>query len=359
MKRILAVTIAFAAACGGTNAPPPPLASIAMPTGSGLKPYDASNPSLARPQGMALVNGNAFVTLGNYDAGFTPRGPGLLAEVVPSTGATTVIDLGGSDGQKCKEPGFVRQGGNLLYVSCGGDFGFPATGQAIVEVDPSKGTVTRSVSTETSPAGFAAGPTRYWFGDAFGGNVYAIDPATFTVVAGPLAIPCPATGNFFTTGDVMVLNGNLYALCSNNTGGIISQLDATTGAVKLQADAGPTAAGMTATSDGRIAIISGADSTIRMVTVGATLTVQTLSILTGSTSVLQDVRSRDNFLFTTASGSNTVQKIDLNASGGPKVVSEVNVGTGANPWNILPLDDTHAVVSNQGNQTLTGVTWSN
>jgi hypothetical protein len=357
MKRILAATLVLAA-CGGTNAPPPPLASIAMPTGAALKPYD-TNPSLARPQGMALVNGNAFITLGNYDANFVPRGPGLLAEVVPSTGATTVIDLGGTSEQQCKEPGFVRQAGNFLYVSCGGDFN-DGSGQAIVEVDPAKGTATRSVTTATSPVGFAAGPTRYWFGDAFGGNVYAIDPATFTVVAGPLAIPCPTTGNFLTTGDVMVFNGNLYALCSNNTGGIISQLDATTGAVKLQADGGPTAVGLTATSDGRIAIISGADSSIRLVTVGATLTVQVLTgVFSSSTSVLQDVRARDNFLFTTASGSNTVQKIDLDASGGPKVVAEVNVGTGANPWNILPLDDTHAVVSNQGNQTLTGVTWAN
>ncbi|HEX4385645.1 MAG TPA: hypothetical protein VH083_21940 [Myxococcales bacterium] len=360
MKRIsAAAALALAAACGGTNPPPPPLASIAMPTGAALKPYDAASPSLARPEGMALVNGTAYVALANYDANFTSAGPGLLAAVVPSTGATTVIDLGGSSGHSCQEPGFVRAAGNFLYAVCGGDFGFPANGQAIVEVNPATAAVTRSVAVETSPAGFAAAATRYWFGDAFGGNVYAIDPATFTVVAGPLPIPCPTTGNFFTTNDVMVLNGNLYAICSNNTGGIISQLDAATGAVKLQADSGPTAVEMTATSDGRIAIVSGADSSIRLVTIGATLTVQTFTtVFSSGTAVLQDVRSLNNFLYTTASGSNTVQKISLTSANGPAVVDEQNTGTSANPWNILPLDDNHAVVSNQGTQTLTGVTWA-
>jgi hypothetical protein len=366
MKRIskctAAAALALAAACGGTNPPPPPLASIPMPSGAALKPYDASAPSLARPEGMALVNGNAYVTLANYDASFSSNGPGLLAQVVPSTGATTVIDLGGSDGHACQEAGLVRLAGNFLYVSCAGNFDFnnPPKGQAIVEVNPATNAVTRTLtSLPTSPSGFAAGPTRYWFGDGEGGNVYAIDPATFTVAAGPLAIPCPTTGTFSFTGDVMVLNGNLYALCSNDTGGIISQLDATTGAVKLQADAGPTAVAMTATSDGRIAIISGKDSSIRLVTVAATLTVQTFSqVFSNSTSTLQGVRSLDNFLYTTASGSNTVQKINLAAAGGPAVVDEQNTGTAANPWDILPLDDNHAVVSNQGTQTLTGVTWA-
>ena len=57
---------------------------------------------------MALYNGIAYVTLGNYDATYAVRGPGLLAAVVPSTGKVTVIDLGGSDEKQCKEAGFVR-----------------------------------------------------------------------------------------------------------------------------------------------------------------------------------------------------------------------------------------------------------
>jgi hypothetical protein len=76
-----------------------------------------------------------------------------------------------------------------------------------------------------------------------------------------------------------------------------------------------------------------------------------------TTSTLQDVRASDNFIFTTASGSNTVQKIDLDASGGPKVIAEANVGAGASPWNILPLDDQSAVVSNQSGNNLVGVQW--
>src|SRR5579859_2004842 len=109
MKRLAAAAVALAlAACGGTNPPPPPLASIPMPTGPALKPFD-TNPSLPRPEGMALLDGDAWVTLANYDASFVVRGPGLLAKVVPSTGKVTIVDLGGADEHACLEPGIVRE----------------------------------------------------------------------------------------------------------------------------------------------------------------------------------------------------------------------------------------------------------
>src|SRR4051812_17740277 len=120
MKRTAAAALALAA-CSGKFQAPPPVPSIPMPTGAALKPYD-SNPSLARPEGMALFGGNAYVARANYDAMFVPRGPGLLAKVVPSTGETTVIARGGSDGHQCQGAGIARADGNRLYVSCGGDF---------------------------------------------------------------------------------------------------------------------------------------------------------------------------------------------------------------------------------------------
>ena len=50
------------------------------------------------------------------------------------------------------------------------------------------------------------------------------------------------------------------------------------------------------------------------------------------------------------------KKVDL--SSGAKLVAEANVGAGANPWNILPLDDDQAIVSNQMTNTLVGVKWA-
>src|SRR6266550_2855229 len=104
----LAPLLLLALACSSKYKAPPPLPSIALPPGSQLKPYDPAKPGLARPAGMADLNGKAWVALGNYDAGYTVRGPGFLASVVPNTGATTLVDLGGSDEQRCKNTGFVR-----------------------------------------------------------------------------------------------------------------------------------------------------------------------------------------------------------------------------------------------------------
>jgi outer membrane protein assembly factor BamB len=357
MKRI-APLVVLAASCAGKYRAPPPVPSIAMPAGEQLKPYDPANPGLARPEGMALVNGNAYVALGNYDARYYVRGPGMLAAVVPSTGKITLIDLGGSDGRQCQNPGFVRAAEGRLYVTCGGDFNAnPQTGTAVVEVDPASNTVTRRTATPVSPYGVAVAGGRIWFGDSASGNVYALDRATFTTAAGPLSVKCPAEGSFKTISDVAVIAGDLYAICSNSRGGVLTRLDASTGAIKGVAQVGPIATEMAETGDGRIAIVSSGDNKLRLVTL-PTLAVEVGYKFSDLTATLQDVRARNQFLFTVASSSNTVQKIDLSAKGGPKLVAEANVGEGANPWNILPLDDDQAIVSNQMANTITAVSWN-
>lgn len=352
-KRIVLFAVLLAG-CGGKYKAPPAVPSIALPSGAALRPYDPTQPGLSRPEGMALYNGNAYVTLANYDASYAIRGPGLLAQVVPSTGAVQVIDLGGSGGKQCQNPGFVRAAGSALYVTCGGDYNAtPETGTAVVVINPANNTVTHTVATPVAPSGVAVAASRIWFGDSTSGNVYAIDPGSFAIVAGPIAIQCPAQG-YTTVNDLAVVGGDLFALCSNQNGGTLTRMDATSGAVKGHADVGPIAAELTETGDGRIAIVSGGDNKLRLVNL------KDMSVTVGytfgsQTSTLQDVRARDNFLFTAASGSNTVQKLDLAAQGGPKLVAEANVGQGAAPWNVLPLDDDQILVSDQSANNLVSV----
>src|SRR6202022_4249748 len=94
----------------------------------------------------------------------------------------------------------------------------------------------------------------------------------------------------------------------------------------------------------------------RLVTVTRTaMTSQVALTFNSKTTTLQDVRAHGQYLFTVASGSNTVQKIDLAAKGGPAVIGEANMGDNASPWNILPLDDNQAIVSNQGSSTIAAV----
>jgi WD40 repeat protein len=365
MKRIAAALLALS--CAKYKAPPS-VPTIAMPSGDALKPFDPGKPSLARPGGIDIFNGKAYVALGNYDADYAVRGPGLLAVLTPTTGATSIIDLGGPTERGCLEPYWVRDSGGRLYVTCTGDAFNTGDGEAITEVDPATGTVTRTVKTPTvvepgattatgvSPQGLAITPSKIWFGDARSGNVYAVDRTSFTVVAGPLPIPCPTTGTYTTTNDVILVQGDLYAACSNSTGGILSRLDANTGAVKMQTDSGPTAVEFTETGDGRIAIVSGADNNLRLVTIGqGALTTAVAYTYSGDTSLLQDIHARDNFLFTAASGSNTVQKLDLTRSGAKMLVGEANVGLSAFPFNVVPLDDDQVLVANQTGNTVVSV----
>ncbi len=59
----------------------PLLATLAMPDGSELAPYDASNPGNARPYGMKAVNGKLYVALNNLDNYYSIAGPGFVAVV--------------------------------------------------------------------------------------------------------------------------------------------------------------------------------------------------------------------------------------------------------------------------------------
>jgi len=364
MKRSIPVLLLLAA-CGGSSKAPPAVPNVPLPSGDALRPWDPAHPGLARPLGIAEVSGTAYAALGNYDASFTPRGPGLLASFVPSNGTVTLIDLGGAADKECISAGWVRVADGLLYVTCSGDFNTGA-GTAVVEVNPSgQGTVTKRFAAPVSPAGVAITANRVWFGSGLSGAVYGLDRATFTLAAGPITLACPAT-SYKTTNDLAVVNGDLYAICSNDVGGVLNRLDATSGAAKGTADSGPIAAAMTPTGDGRIAIVSSGDNRLRLVTISSNqLSVQPAYTFSSQTQTLQGISALNHFVYTTASDSHTVQKIDISGSGGARLVDEKSVGscnqgTGdcPGPWNILPLDDDQALVTNQRSSTIVAVKWS-
>src|SRR5438132_14406962 len=93
VKRI--ALLLLVAACGGKYQAPPPVASIALPDGSQLNPYDSTKPGKARPQGMAPAAGRGYVTLSNQRATDTfpvNAGPGCLAAFNPTSAARTHIN---------------------------------------------------------------------------------------------------------------------------------------------------------------------------------------------------------------------------------------------------------------------------
>ena len=359
MKRFVPVLI-LVIACGGANKPPP-VPSIALPSGDALKPFDPAHPTFAHPTGVAGFADKVYVALGNSDSPtFRPSGPGMLAVVVPSTGNLSVIDLGGSTGKQCLSPGFVRAAGNYLYVSCTGAFG-STTGAAIVEVDPAgNGSVRRALSIGVNPNGVAVTGNRVWYGDTSSDRIFPVDLATFTSAGDPIALACPQGSDpmsaFRYIPDVAPLGTDLYALCASDIGGKLYRVDPGTGAIKSQVSVGPIATELTSTADGRIAVVNSGDSTVMLITATSTSLSAQVALTLPNTQNLQDIRARDHFLFTVASQTNTVQKIDLSAQGGPKVVAEANVGDGANPWNVYPLDDDQVIVSNLLTNNLVAIT---
>lgn len=370
MKRI-ALALVFAA-CGGKFRAPPPQKSIPLPTGAQLKPYDPAHPGNANPQGLAQLGDKVYATISNqyFDGTAQPphtvnAGPGFLVAVVPSTGATTLIDLGGSDEHQCQNPGFVRDSNGLLYAPCSGDFTGFDSGRAVVEVDPATATVKRRAAIPDGrvPNGVAPGLSKIWMGDAFSLQVFSVDRTTFKAdpASSALTLDCPQTPRtgFSYVADVLILYGDLYALCASDIAGTLFRFDAATGAPKGKVDVGPTPSELSSTFDGRVAVINAGDNTLSLVTItGATLTADNKALtFPGGTSILQDLRSRDNFLFTVASGSNSAQKIDLTAKGGPKIVEAAAFGDGSNPYNILPLDDDQAIVTNRQTNSIAAAQW--
>jgi hypothetical protein len=361
MRRIL--TLLLALSCGGKYRAPPPVASIPLPDGSQLKPYDATKPGKARPQVTVLVNNKVYVTLSNQrDASPFPvnAGPGFLAAVVPSSSAPpTLIDLSTAGG--CDDPGFVRASSDgKLYAPCSGNFSGSDDKRAIVEVDPLSNVVTRRAAIPNGkvPNGVALTATKIWTGDAFSTTVFSIDRASFTADStAPISVDCPKQG-FNYVADVLTIRGDVYALCASDTSGVLYRLDGATGQIKSQVAVGATPAELTGMDDGRIAVVNAGDNTLSLVTLTTTgMTSEKVLTFSSQTATLQDIKAFGQFLFTAASGSNTAQKIDLNAKGGPKVIAEANFGLGAGPYNIQPLDEDQAIVANRGTNTIAAAQW--
>ena len=148
--------------------------------------------------------------------------------------------------------------------------------------------------------------------------------------------------------DLLVHGSDLFALCGADEGYLV-RLDAETGTVKgdkVLVGAQPTA--MTVTGDGRLAVVNSVSGTLTLVTIGPQSLTAAVNVFSfGKSAALQDVRARGQFLYTVASATNTVQKLDLSVQDPARMlVGEVNTGDGSNPWNILPLDDDQAIVSN-------------
>jgi hypothetical protein len=353
MRRLFPLLLALS--CAGKYRAPPPVASVPLPGGAQLKPYDATKPGKARPQVLAQAAGKVWVSLSNQRDDFSNAGPGFLAAVVANTGAITLVDLG------CENPGFVRASSDgKLYAPCSGNFSGTDAARAIVEVDPLSNVVTRraAIPAKRVPNGVAVTATKIWTGDSFSTNVIGIDRATLTTDGiAPIALDCPRKG-FSYVSDVMTIRGDVYALCSSDTSGVLYRLDGATGQIKSQVAVGATPVELAGLDDGRIAVINAGDNSLSLVTLTATgMTAEKALTFSSQTSVLQDVKAYGQFLFTVATGSNTAQKIDLNAKGGPKVVAEANFGQGAGPYNILPLDEDQAIVSNRGTNTIAAAQW--
>ena len=351
MRHATALFLLLLAACGGSQ--PAPLPKITLPPGSSLRPYDAAHPGTARPYGATELGGKVYVALGNLN-GYDVAGPGFLAGIVPSTNATDLFDLGGDNGRACQNAFSVKTDGSRLYVACSGDFN-TGGGHALVEVDPrSPGTKrTLTLPTSFSPGGIAITTNRIWVANGVTAELLAIDPQTFAAAGAPVPLECHDERSAYAA-DIIAAGGDLYAICGSAIAGRLYRLDPATGALRGKVVVGAIPTSLIEVGDGRIAVLCSGDSTLWMATPGASGAVSAALAYTyaSGTASLQEVRAAGRFLYTTASLSNTVQKIDISTTPA-KVVSEQRTGKG--PWSVVPLDENVAVVSDSLDDDLTSV----
>lgn len=358
------------AACGGdTYQALPPLKKIALPSGAALRPWDPAKPTRAAPQVMAAgPGGSAFISLTNLDAGYQPGGPGMLVRLQPNTGAQVIIPLGGADDRGCTNSGILKNEGGMLLAVCAGGYGSAQAGRAVVEVDPVANVLKR---TQPAPAGVqpsavAVASHKVWVGTSAPTQVYSLDKTSFAIADGAdaahpaIAVRCDTDAKpaaFAYLSDLLVVGGDLFALCGADDGYLV-RMDSSTGALKgdkVLVGAQPVALALT--GDGRIAVSNSVSGTLTLVTIGpSSLTVARDAITLGTTSGLQDLRARGNFLYTVTSFSNSVQKLDLAAKDPLKpVVSERPTGDNTGPYGILPLDDDQAIVTNNLTDEVAGI----
>jgi hypothetical protein len=370
---------ALCAACSsGSSSVPAPLPSVAFPSGAALDPFDAGDPGQAKPEEMALTpDGRAWAVLTNLDVNYNPAGPGFLAGVVPSTGAITLVNLGaesdgGSDDHGCLNAGAVKldTDGNLIAACAGSFSATELRGRSVVQVAPNGGTLLHSLPAPSGiqPGAIAGGPTKIWVGDTDSTTLFSITRSTFALADGASAsapaitLPCvDAADMYLYVSDILIDGNDMFALCAGEPDGYVVQLDATSGAVKGTPQlVGATPVAMALLGDGRIAVANSVDETLALVTRGSSgPTVQRAVYTFVQSAALQDVKARGLLVYVTASGTNTVAKLDLSQTDPTKMlVGEVYTGDNTGPWSILPLDDNQAVVSNNISGTLAGVTFA-
>ena len=381
---------ALVAACGGKASDPTPIStlptlgnpidpwapisSLALPAGSELKPWDATKVNIASPAGMAaLTTAQIYVALNNFDTSYAPNGPGLLVGFNPYRASMVIIDLAIATPvvpaeRSCTSSGVVKADSGKLYVACSGSYTAPAgPGRALVEVDPRTNAATRILALPSSlsflPYSLAIASTKIWLGNTAGPSLASVDRNALTLVDGASVsqpqIPVNCTDQKFGyISDAAVYGGELFVLCGSNSNGEIVRLDAATGVFKDKQLVGAQPVKMTQLPDGRIAIVNSVANTVSFVTIApAALTVAKDAIVLGAGADLEGVAFFNRYLFTVSSATQTVQKIDLAASGGPKIVAEVNTGNGSGPLSVVPLDADHAVVSASLTGKIVGVTF--
>lgn len=122
---------------------------------------------IARPSGVVIVDGVAYVALNNLKADYDPAGNGRLATVKLDDRTTGLIDLG----ETCVNPGIIKPMGSLLAITCTGwYFNDEEMDGEVVLVDPAARTVTHRFHVGGNPVGIAP--------DKVAGKLYVGDSST-------------------------------------------------------------------------------------------------------------------------------------------------------------------------------------
>jgi DNA-binding beta-propeller fold protein YncE len=182
-----------------------------LPTGADLSPFDPGQLGHARPQGVAVVGHEAYVTLSNLGDDWAPKGPGVVVVVdVAAWTADKLIELTMTNPSTIHRP---VSGGKFLYVPCSGAF----DGSGGVDViDTDSDSVVDTIATGGAPGRMWVDKDGLaWVGDQLDGQLLKFDTATKQAEDSVMLCPADYPNQIYDfIADVGTDGrGNVYACC--------------------------------------------------------------------------------------------------------------------------------------------------
>lgn len=179
-------------------------------------PTDPGTTTVARPQGITVVDGIAYVACANLDNSFVAGGPGIIVQIDTTTDQVTGwIESGG---RNCVGVHYDANRSDWIWITNAGDYssgsGYDRNG-TIAIYSLSQGMVTDNIPVNDAPYELVLGSERAYYSSAADGLVGRLDLGSLSLLE-PISLPNAGHGLNFVSGMKLGSDGRLWVLEFNH-----------------------------------------------------------------------------------------------------------------------------------------------